>query len=47
MSGCTVHVIVAPTEEVVLDDVQVLTGIGELELVLCLGRTLNRAKQGV
>lgn len=39
--------IVAPPEKVVLNDVQVLTGVGELELVLSLGCTLNWTQQGV
>jgi len=36
MSGRAVHVVVAPLEEVVLDDLQVLAGVRKLELILGL-----------
>ena len=36
MSGSAVHVVVAPLEEVVLDDLQVLAGVRKLELILGL-----------
>jgi hypothetical protein len=46
MSGRAVHVVVAPLEEVVLDDLQVLAGVRELELVLGLARCLSGAHKG-
>jgi hypothetical protein len=47
VSGCAVHVIVSPAEEVVLHDAQVLARIGELELVLGCRGTLNGAQHTV
>ena len=47
MSRCTVHVVVAPAEEVVLHYVQILSGVRELKLVLYLSWALNRTQKGV
>jgi len=46
MSGSAVHVVVAPLEEVVLDDLQVLAGVRKLELILDLARCLSGAHKG-
>ena len=46
VSGRSVHVVVAPLEEVVLYDLQVLAGVRELELVLGLARCLSGAHKG-
>ena len=46
MSGGAVHVVVAPLEEVVLYDLQVLAGVRELELVFGLARCLSGAHKG-
>jgi hypothetical protein len=46
MCGRAVHVVVAPLEEVVLYDLQVLAGVHELELILGLARCLSGAHKG-
>jgi len=46
MSGRAVHVVVAPLEEVVLYDLQVLAGVSELELVLGQARCLSGTHKG-
>jgi len=46
MSGRAVHVVVAPLEEVVLHDLQVLAGVSELELVLGQARCLSGTHKG-
>ena len=45
MSGGTVHVVITPSEEVVLHDVQVLTWVRELKLGLCQACRLSRAQE--
>jgi hypothetical protein len=45
MSGGTVHVVISPSEEVVLHDVQVLTWVRELKLGLCQVCRLSRAQE--
>ena len=46
MSGRAVHVVVAPLKEVVLNDLQVLAGVRELELVLSQARRLSGTHKG-